>query len=489
MKISPQGIRTLPVIVILLILFSSVHLQAADLRSHANQAGYIIITPSGYRSQAQRLAAFRHDHDGLSTMVVPLDTITAQFSSASAPDSAIRAFLSYALTDWAEPRPSTVLLMGNVNVMPTHVEPEISEFLNQGYNESLCIDQWFAEDSLDASGGARMRCALGRMPAWDSTEIAMMVDRTIEYETASPQSWWGKSVGLADYNDLEMHVFEDALRSYQKKLSAVWADTVSVTMDANSPFYRDSTAFRLLWDEGAAIMLYAGHANAYNFSAVHFFTAGSAGLLRNAPMLPLFLSIGCALRYDLPTPTIAARLMSNPAGGAIAAVVSVGVQWMSVSDAIVGGIVDRLRNSSMTTAGTAFRLAKDAARAAPGRRYTFLGDPALQLKRPTVTGAVTAILERPDNPNLTQNYPNPFNATTKIRYSVGLAGGQLTVVSHVRLAVYDLLGREVALLVDENKEPGSYEVRFDGTGLASGVYLYRMQAGEFVQTRRLILLR
>jgi hypothetical protein len=55
--------------------------------------------------------------------------------------------------------------------------------------------------------------------------------------------------------------------------------------------------------------------------------------------------------------------------------------------------------------------------------------------------------------------------------------------------VYDLLGREVAVLVDEKKAPGSYEVQFDGSGLASGVYFYRMQAGDFVQTKKLCLIK
>jgi hypothetical protein len=81
-----------------------------------------------------------------------------------------------------------------------------------------------------------------------------------------------------------------------------------------------------------------------------------------------------------------------------------------------------------------------------------------------------------------QNFPNPFNPTTLVRY-------QLPVASSVRLAVYDLLGREVAVLVNERKGPGSHEVTFDGAGLASGVYFYRLQAGDFVQAKKLVVLR
>ena len=83
---------------------------------------------------------------------------------------------------------------------------------------------------------------------------------------------------------------------------------------------------------------------------------------------------------------------------------------------------------------------------------------------------------------LDQNYPNPFNPETGIRY-------QVSGSSDVKLVVYDLVGREVAVLAKERKAPGSYEVQFDASGLASGVYLYRLTAGEFVETRKLLLLR
>ena len=88
----------------------------------------------------------------------------------------------------------------------------------------------------------------------------------------------------------------------------------------------------------------------------------------------------------------------------------------------------------------------------------------------------------PTDFSLEQNYPNPFNPTTEIQFSI--VSSQFTT-----LRVYDALGREVATLVNEWKVPGSYSVRFDGSKLASGMYLYHLQAGNFVQTRRLLLVR
>ena len=99
-------------------------------------------------------------------------------------------------------------------------------------------------------------------------------------------------------------------------------------------------------------------------------------------------------------------------------------------------------------------------------------------------GAVVGVTQRetPASFRLYQNYPNPFNPKTGIRF-------QVSDVSDVKLVVYDLLGRKVLVLVDERKAPGIYEVGFDASGLASGVYFYRMQAGTFMQTKKLMLIR
>lgn len=114
----------------------------------------------------------------------------------------------------------------------------------------------------------------------------------------------------------------------------------------------------------------------------------------------------------------------------------------------------------------------------------FLSDPdTVQVDPPSLTGVgggrggqqVTEF-------TLLQNYPNPFNPSTTIRY--GLPRGV-----HVTLAVYNALGQEVARLVDEVQQAGYHEAHFDGTNRASGVYFYRLRAGDFIQTMRLILLR
>ncbi len=100
-----------------------------------------------------------------------------------------------------------------------------------------------------------------------------------------------------------------------------------------------------------------------------------------------------------------------------------------------------------------------------------------------ITTSVTKNEENiPNNYLLYQNYPNPFNPSTTIKFSIPNS-------QFVTLKVYDLLGREVSILVNEEKLPGNYEVKFDGSNLPSGVYFYRLQAGSFSQTKKLMLMK
>ena len=100
----------------------------------------------------------------------------------------------------------------------------------------------------------------------------------------------------------------------------------------------------------------------------------------------------------------------------------------------------------------------------------------------TISGIEDANYTAPVNYVLYQSYPNPFNPTTNIKYSIPKS-------SKVSLKIYDILGREVTSLVDKYEKSGTYTIRFTAKNLASGVYFYRIKAGNFVQTKKLMLLK
>ena len=114
-----------------------------------------------------------------------------------------------------------------------------------------------------------------------------------------------------------------------------------------------------------------------------------------------------------------------------------------------------------------------------------VGDVGVVLK---VTGGIingikqVSTTESPGRFLLTQNFPNPFNPSTTIRYA-------LPQRSHVTLTVFNTLGQQVSILVNESEDAGFHDVRFDGSGLASGVYFYRLSAGEYVATKKLVVIR
>jgi hypothetical protein len=99
-----------------------------------------------------------------------------------------------------------------------------------------------------------------------------------------------------------------------------------------------------------------------------------------------------------------------------------------------------------------------------------------------VTGVESFSDELPVNFQLAQNYPNPFNPSTVIEFSVPQG-------SFVELKVFDILGNDVATLADDNYTAGTYKADFNGDNLPSGIYLARITAGNFVQTRKMMLLK
>jgi len=105
----------------------------------------------------------------------------------------------------------------------------------------------------------------------------------------------------------------------------------------------------------------------------------------------------------------------------------------------------------------------------------------------TTNGGVVWVAEEPPTAlprelTLSQNYPNPFNPTTEIRYSI-------VKQAFVSLKVFDLLGKEVATLVNEVKQPGTYEVQWEAAGVASGIYFYRIITADFIATKKMVVVK
>jgi hypothetical protein len=100
----------------------------------------------------------------------------------------------------------------------------------------------------------------------------------------------------------------------------------------------------------------------------------------------------------------------------------------------------------------------------------------------TATGVEPVASKIPDKYNLEQNYPNPFNPVTRISYDIPKQG-------FVSIKIYDIIGKEIATLVNENKNPGTYVLEFDGSSFSSGTYIYRLESNGFIAAKKMILIK
>jgi hypothetical protein len=183
---------------------------------------------------------------------------------------------------------------------------------------------------------------------------------------------------------------------------------------------------------------------------------------------------GWNLIGSISTPVAVANIGSIPAGIVTSSFFAYSPPGYAAAGSIESGKAYWVK---ATQSGT---LILSTALIPPAGRITILPTSEMPPPPPGTVPAAGATL--PAAFALEQNYPNPFNPTTDIRL-------QITDFGRVRLVVYDLLGRQVATLVDEYRAPGSYTVKFDGTNIASGVYICRLTTGKFTDTKRMVLMR
>jgi hypothetical protein len=172
-------------------------------------------------------------------------------------------------------------------------------------------------------------------------------------------------------------------------------------------------------------------------------------------------------------------LFSN--SGAFVGIAPVGVAYFSANSSINNSIWEELYTG--VSVGDILKENLTGSHTLENMKYNLFGDPTIILKYDPLADVNPFLKSLPTEFTLSQNYPNPFNPTTKIAYSIPSNGLK------VALSVYNILGQEVAVLVNSVKNAGSYEVEFDASKLSSGAYIYRLSAGSFVQTSKMILMK
>ena len=275
-------------------------------------------------------------------------------------------------------------------------------------------------------------------------------------------------------------------------------------MDANIPSYfsidtifagQDSTIeitrtrlFNTL-NDGTLFLSYYGHGAPERWSKYNIFTYGDIDSLKENNLPFILTSAACEQPFDLPSDSsIVRKLIILPKYGTVASVNSTGLNELNSGSDFLNYFYSNFLSIPDMAIGEAVLQTKvkletfDHEVDAIPRRYTLLGDPALKLPLNTINRIVRKQSIIPDLYCLYQNYPNPFNPSSTIRYSIQKAG-------YVTIKVYDILGREIAILVNEFKPSGEYEIHLNGANLSSGIYYYQMRSGDFVDAKKFMLMK
>lgn len=458
-----------------------------DLRDTTNQADYIIISPPGYTSVIEPLAAFRATHNNLAVAIVLTDSIYATFGQGISQDTAIKSFFSYALRRWRNPKPEYFLMVGNENTTPSRKEPGLY-FPPTFTEDSVRVDHWFVEGIVDSTFPNRVDASIGRFPAWNTQQLQTMVAKTITYETSTDTSWCRRNIHVADSGEVGLYERDNVV--LMQTVAPQWTDTQQVHVRVSSSFHRPRSQFFDLVNQGVAILSFWGPMNFYQFSSAGYFTTWDVDSLSNGERLPFCVLISGQRFEKQDTLCMASNLLQSPGKGAIATLAPTGAVYYNPSFNFVRRVFQEMVANPSQPIGETIRAVKNAL---PGPRdiakQTLLGDPALVVKHGSVTGALPPE-DIPRDFVLHQNFPNPFNPSTTIRFEVPVAGFAI-------LRVYNILGQEVAVLVNGEISPGRYTVTWDAAESSSGVYFYRIQfrstsdgqVQTFTETKKMLLVR
>lgn len=348
-------------------------------------ADYVAIVPPAdeFGDTLQPLLEHRRAQ-GLRISTVPLQQIYDEFAHGRQRPEAIRAFLAHAASEW-DPRPRFVLLVGdasydvngytagpNRNLLPTHLI--FTEFA--GY---VASDSWFTTFEEAAPGPS---IAIGRLPAQSAEQLAVMVQKIIDYESASDTEWRSRALLVAD-DELRFNATSEWLA---ERLYDTGYQTQKLYMTENEDI-RDAIISAV--NHGVGIVNYVGHGGIDDWGDEMVLESRDAHMMMNGNRLPIFTTFTCLNGYfNHPSiDALAETLLWTANGGIVAAIAPSGRTFTSQQTPLANLFYQTLLNREAETLGEALQQAKttSAGNANLGEvihAFNLLGDPALRFQMP-----------------------------------------------------------------------------------------------------------
>jgi CheY-like chemotaxis protein len=415
--------------------------RAAYLADNANGADYILITHRdvGWDNNGDQLAwladlVAHREAQGLRVFVADIEDIYDEFSYGIQGPHAVKDFLAYAYSHWTPPAPRHVLLVGDSTYDPkdhwneadsTAYLPTYLMFTD--FKGATVSDQWFVTFSGD---DAVADMHIGRLPAADATQAAVMVAKIIDYETAvNSQTWQNDLLLIADnQRPGAEYLYEADFETMNEEVAALIPEAMA---DPFRGYLNEYAATAFLTDDiidtindGVLIANYAGHGATQILAEEHIFDAADVAALANSDRLPFFVSMACeAGFFAYPEtwnfPSLAEALLRSDAG-AMAAFMPTGMTSTGGQQVLDAALFEAIFKKDIRTLGPAIADAKqtllangESGFAQVSDTFLLFGDPATKLKIPlphvptgvtaekqedTVTIRWDAVVDCNDNP-------------------------------------------------------------------------------------------
>jgi hypothetical protein len=364
--------------------------EPSNLRSEENQADYIIITHEDFYDGILPLAEHRTER-GLSVKVVKVQDIYDEFNHGIFSPEAIKSFLKYAYSEWNEPAPTYVLLVGDgtydyqdnedlggKNYVPTYMVHSLD------FGETGC-DNWFV--CLDGEDDILPDMFIGRLPVYTTEQLDTVVSKIINYETAPSGDWTKNITFVADNLEGIFVAMSEGLAEYlppEYQANKIYLDNYPLAADCRADII-DAV------NEGTLMVNYAGHGSAGVWAHEKILRISDIPLLTNIEKLPFISTMTCGNGYFVfPAghfDCIAEELLYCPSGGALAILAPTGVSYPEIQQLFAGYLFESIfvEGSSLGAATTQARLSvfENAGESSENVIQTFplFGDPALELKR------------------------------------------------------------------------------------------------------------
>jgi len=458
--------------------FQTILSQTITLRDTTNQYDYIIITIPEFVNACETFRQHKETVRDFRTLIVDTTQIFAEFESSNTPQDNIRDFISYAGTFWKEPKSKFILIIGNVTAVPNFqilFPPQPVVYYQTDYYFTQNI---YENDSTTTD------FYVGRIPCKDTTELTNYLSKVIDYENNNSfESWMNNALFICEDNP--PFDFLGAAMGIAENFPPYIREYFIFETDTSVYYGNKDSIYNAINNRGCSTVWFEGHTTDSSFAYSDWFNLDDLTGLTNQSkyFVTIFISNQTAIIDSNTNLTNEMLYLSN--AGSVGGISFIGPAFWGVSKAFQKEWAERFYNPNINSLGETLIL--DSLTSAGLWNYmkkisNLWADPSIKLKYDVTVDVDDPITEHPITFALKQNYPNPFNPTTNIKF-------QIPVSRFVSLKVYDVIGSEIATLINEKKPAGQYEIAFDATNLPSGIYFYRLQAGSFVETKKMVLIK